>query len=657
MFGILILIAYLFLGVQLAGGAFYRRHRLVRLWLGLCAGLILMMWLPTLFAFFIGFTRTATLLGLPVAAGLAALSRRLARGRSVEKRWTDMPAWLLPALVIPLVLLGGYLQYTHTIREAGGALYVGQSTYGDLCLHLGIATSLRNAAYPPEYSILPGALLGYPFLADSLATSLLLFGTGLSQAFVITGTLMLALVYAGFVLLCWRVTRSAAATVVATLLMFINGGLGFIYALDGIGRDATAFREIFTGFYRTPTNQPELNLRWVNVICDMMIPQRTLLCGWMALIPALYLLVEAMEAGSAADFAVLGAWAGTLPMIHTHSFLGLGLLSAGAMAFCVLRAPAEDRLRTLGRFAIYGGVTVALAAPQLLTWAVPQTVKGGSMHILFNWVNNQGDGRLIDGYVWFWVKNVGLIWLMMVPAALFDDRDLRRRLSGGGESAVDTRALRRALGIGALCIHVVAEIVVFQPNVYDNNKLFYVAYMAMMPAMGLYLVNLFKRLEGVRGRYLLAAAFMLASLLSGGLSIGREVVSEYQLLGADEVRAARYVEDNLPADAVFLTGNQHNNAIAALTGRHIVCGTGSYLFFHGIDYSAQADDERRMLEDPAGSAGLFARYGVTHAYISSHERAAFAVDEVWFAQHAEKVFESGDVAVYALAGSGKTGLE
>jgi len=134
-------------------------------------------------------------------------------------------------------------------------------------------------------------------------------------------------------------------------------------------------------------------------------------------------------------------------------------------------------------------------------------------------------------------------------------------------------------------------------------------------------------------------------------------VSEYQLLGADEVRAARYVEDNLPADAVFLTGNQHNNAIAALTGRHIVCGTGSYLFFHGIDYSAQADDERRMLEDPAGSAGLFARYGVTHAYISSHERAAFAVDEVWFAQHAEKVFESGDVAVYALAGSGKTGLE
>ena len=61
-------------------------------------------------------------------------------------------------LVAPLVILSGYLQYTHTLRNVGGALHVGQSTYGDLCLHLGIATSLRNAPFPPTYSLLPGAL-------------------------------------------------------------------------------------------------------------------------------------------------------------------------------------------------------------------------------------------------------------------------------------------------------------------------------------------------------------------------------------------------------------------------------------------------------------------------------------------------------------------
>ena len=54
-------------------------------------------------------------------------------------------------------------------------------------------------------------------------------------------------------------------------------------------------REIFTGYYQTPTNMPDLNLRWVNVICDMMIPQRTLLGGWMALLPALYMLCRGIK--------------------------------------------------------------------------------------------------------------------------------------------------------------------------------------------------------------------------------------------------------------------------------------------------------------------------------------------------------------------------
>ena len=172
----------------------------------------------------------------------------------------------------------------------------------------------------------------------------------------------------------------------------------------------------------------------------------------------------------------------------------------------------------------------------------------------------------------------------------------------------------------------------------------------MIPAAGLYLAGVFERLRGVRGRWLLAAAFMLVSLLSGGLTIAREAVSEYRLFSADEARAAAFAEEHTPRDAVFLTGNQHNNAIAALAGRDIICGTGSYLYFHGIDYSRQAEDERRMLEAPGESAALFAQYGVSYAYISSYERRNFLVDEAWFDQNAEKVFGSGDVAIYRLAG-------
>lgn len=640
MTGLLVVLLYLLAGVCLADGVFYRRRGLVRLWLGLCAGLIMLMWLPALYAFFLRFTRTAQLCGLGTAWALAGGALWVSRGRKRERRFADMPLWLLAALVVPLTLLGGYLEYTHTIREIDGALWVGQSTYGDLCLHLGIATSLRNAAFPPDYSLLPGALLGYPFLADSMVTTPLLFGTDLALAYVATGTLMFFLAILGFVLLAWELTGSAPATAVATVLMFVNGGLGFIYPIDRMGRDPAAWNEIFTGFYKTPTNQPDLNLRWVNVICDMMIPQRTLLCGWMAVLPCLWLLTVALRERRWQTFLALGVWAGTLPMIHTHSFLALGLISAGAMIWSVWRAGEGRRLDALWKFLLYGGVAVLLAAPQLLTWSVPQTVRGGSLRFRFNWVNNMGDGRLIDNYVWFWVKNVGLTWLLMLPAALHDD--------GRGEDG--SNALRRALGLGALCVYIVAELIQFQPNEYDNNKLFYVAYMIMMPAMGLYLTDILRRLRGIRGRALIAAAFMLVCTLSGGLSIAREWVSAYCLFGEEEAAAARWIEENTPADAVFLTGNQHNNAVAALTGRDIVCGTGSYLYFHGIDYSRQQAAEQAMLETPADSAALFDEYGVGYAYISSHERNAFNVDEAWFETHCERVFEAGDVRVYRVEG-------
>ena len=652
--GVLLLIGFLLCGIALMDALLPSRQRLIRLWMGLSCGLVEMMWLPALFAFLLRFTLAAQLLGLLASALGAALAQFLAREKPRDRTWTDMPAWLVLSLVVPLAILSGYLQYTHTLRSAGGALYVGQSTYGDLCLHLGIATSLRNAAFPPTYSLLPGALLGYPFLGDSMVTSMLLCGGGLAASFALTGTLMMALVYLGFVLLCWELTRSRAATAVAFALMFLNGGLGFIYALKDIGHGAAAFKEIFTGFYKTPTNQPALNLRWVNVICDMMIPQRTLLAGWTALVPALWLLVAAARDRRTRLFTVLGVWAGAMPMIHTHSFLALGLISVGAVVYCTWRAyRAADGALSLSRerpgptflrFALYGAIALALALPQLLTWSVPQTVKGGALKLRFNWVNNQ-NGHLIDGYFWFWIKNVGLIWLLMIPAALCGR--LSPKLSGEQRTR---QALSRMLGLGALCVYVVAELVQFQPNEYDNNKLFYVAYMAMMPAMGWCLVLVWNRLKGVRGRALLAAAFLLASTLSGALTIGREVVSEYQLFSASEVAAAEFADRETAPEAVFLTGTQHKNPVAALAGRSIICGTPSYLYFHGIDYSEQYLAVARMLENPAGSAELFERYGVAYAYISSYERADFDVDEAWFAENGELVFSAGDVCIYRLGG-------
>ena len=160
-------------------------------------------------------------------------------------------------------------------------------------------------------------------------------------------------------------------------------------------------------------------------------------------------------------------------------------------------------------------------------------------------------------------------------------------------------------------------------------------------------MKLYSRLKGVRGRVMFACLFVLASTLSGGLSIAREVISDYQLFSAEEVLAAEYIEDNLPSDAVILTGDQHNNAVAALTGRDIVCGTGSYLYFHGIDYSLQRSDMAAMLANPAANLEAFGGYGIDYIYISNHEIYNYAADENWFADNCQLVFGNSSARIYA----------
>jgi len=643
-----ILAAFLGLGMLAAEGLFSDRPRSTRAYLGLTFGLMMMMWLPSIWAFRFGFTLAAQWWALGAAlvlSGALFLTGRPWRARG--PRVVGMPMHLM-LLIVPFLLFSFYLQYTHTLRPVDGAMHVGQSTYGDLCLHLGIATGLRGAAYPPEYTLLPGTMLGYPFLSDAIVSTMLLFGAPLEWSFIITGTLMMGLVYWGFLQLAWELTRNRRAVAIAFLLMFLNGGLGFLYTFDGAFRDNFArLKDALFGFYLTPTNMPELNLRWVNVIADLMIPQRTLLAGWTVCVPALMLLAQAVRRrvetcrmeplgpvrvvtesdGRLRDYAILGVWAGMMPMIHTHSFLALGLVSLGALAYLLVKS--DRRFMVARNFLLFGGIALALALPQLLTWTFPQTAGGGSLKFHWNWVNN--DGGLIDGWLWFWVKNVGLVFLLFVPAALSQE------------------ARGRALSAGALAVFLTAEMILFQPNPYDNNKLFYVAFILMLPLTAEYVSKVYEKLSGVRWRAFLLGAFVAVSTLSGVITLAREAVSDYELFSADQVAAAEYIEKTAPPDAVVLTGGQHNNPVAALTGRKLVCGTGTYLYFHGVSYQRQQQAARDMYEAPGENRPLFDMYLVDYVYLSSYERSDYAVDLAYFRENFPVCYENGDVSVYAVS--------
>lgn len=676
-------VAYLALFLLCGAGITFlllpRVRFVARIWLGLCLGLLMMMWLPALTAFLCRFTVSAHLFALlPLGAIMCAAwllrdKRAPLPFDAAEKRL----CLLLLAVSLPLTVLTAYLHCTHTLSPApNGTLHVGQSTYGDLPLHLAIVTSMRGAAFPADYSILPGTLLSYPFLTDTLSTSFMLMGFSLRAAILAPGILMSALVFCGYVILAERIAGKCKTAALAALFFFINGGLGFFYLMDMQGTvlgysghnelQAVAglgarIRAVLSGWYQTPANHAEFttyNLRWSNVIVDMMVPQRTTLGGWCMTIPCVYLLYDMLWPAMAArgvtitaapdgptavfhkralnfrSLTLAGIWAGALPMVNTHCFLALGLMCAGFMLYDLIVNRAQIS-RALCFWAVFGAPAVLLAAPQLFTWTFRQSLNNqGFLRLQFNWVNGE-NGMLLDNYFWFYLKNIGLPFALILLALL------------------EKNPKRRFLASGAFAIYIVAEFVVFTPNTYDNNKLFYIWYMLCAVIAADYALELLGRLRGLRARPVIAALCAFACFATGTLSIARECVSDYQMFSAAEVAAAKYVEAETPEDATFLTSTTHINFVSSLAGRKIVCGPDTWLYFHGLDTSVRQSDIRAFYADPAGSANIMEKYDVDYILVGGSERSMYAVNLPALSQTFECVYTSdnGQIMIFK---AGKT---
>ena len=650
MIATLYLLVYLVCGCACVHWLLPRLPVLNRLWLGLSLGLLLLMWLPALCAFALAFTWAAhgAALGLLAAATGGAYLLRDKRG---VRRWDEREDHLLQQLVlvvVPLTVLSAFLQYTHMARPAGyGAWHVGQSTYGDLPMHMSFVTGLKNAAFPADYPFYPGEQLSYPFLMDSLSTTFYLMGWSLQAALVVPGTLMMALCYMGVMCLARELTLGRKTVVLAALLFFLNGGLGFLYDFDqagGLQMDGTPtvwarVQAILTGYYKTPTNQPDPNnLRWSNVIADLMIPQRTLLGGWCMVLPCFYLLYVLFDPSKREKHAgvrgeiLLGVWGGALPLIHTHSFTALALCSLGMLVYDMLHD--AQRKQQFLRYLRYGSVAAVLSLPQLVLFTFAQAFQGeGSNTFLtfqFNWVNNPSGSGMRDLYLWFYVKNIGLPFIMLLLALCEKDKHTRRIFSG------------------ALAIILAAEFIRFQPNEYDNNKLFYLAWLLCCMIVADWCRKVWHKLKGLRSRNVLAALCAAVMFLSAGLTLWREVVSDYQAFSPGAVEAGEWVKENTPEHSMFLSGTQHLNPVTSIAGRSVVCGPDLWLYYHGFNTTERKMDIQRFFTSPEENADILLKYDVDYLYVSSYERSNYSIDQHALESMFEVVFTNHEATIYKV---------
>lgn len=683
MLGVLLLLIFVALGLAIANRVFADQSWYIRIWSGSVIGLIGLMWCPIPFAFVLGFNIISHLLALVLMGGFYLLIRRFYKQEGPLEFQPDGNELTLALVTIPLFLLTAYLLFTHVLFPGSdGGWYGGESTYGDLQFHCAIITNIAQGYFPPDYSLFAGQRLDYPFFGDSLSSSLCVFGTSLRWAILIPSFVMILMLIAGFFILAYEILRQKHAAAFASVLFFLNGGFGFIYFLDGLKKDPSNFWRVFTEWYHTPTNYNEHFIRWSNTICDMIIPQRTFMVGWMVLILAFWLLYRAVTRNDKKYFAYAGVVTGLLPMIHTHSFISVCITAAmWSITFFFTRNPVTGKdyvskimqwsyllllavllilpqyiysiialivLMTIGALiyyiysdsdkpALWNYVknwlyfivpVLVLAIPQLLFWTVSsQTTSGHFLNSQLGWTANEG-----DNWIWFWTKNIGIVFVLLIPTIF----------------AVKRRLL--AVYSGAIVLFIIANLILFQPNDYDNNKIFYVWYMFSAFLVSAYVFSIYQRMKGINARWLLMAILIFFATFSAALTIGREANSAgIQNYDKNTVAAANYVIKHTPKDALFISGDEHLNPIATFTGRKLYCGTGLFLFFHGVNYQQRAAEITTMYKYPDQFGALAKHARVDYVYYSSYEQNQYKVAPAYFIQNYPTLFHQGDIYIFAVS--------
>ncbi len=704
--GISFFLSFQILGIILSLYLFQKEKLCLTLLFGSVMGSFAFHWLPTLYAFVCNFTLRAhifaflTFAAIVWAVSAAGKNRTLLNGRKIKpdikKVFSENPALYI---LLPLFLYVCIVLMRCTISNIDGTLHSGQSTYGDMNMHLGFITSIANQKkFPPEYSILPGTKLSYPFLSDSISSSLYIWGTSLRTAYLVPMFFALLQVFFGVYTLAKKIIQSYGGSFrgksfLAVVLFFFNGGLGFVYFLNkGIFNEN--FTRIFAAFYETPTNYVQSNIQWHNIICDMLIPQRATLFGWAMLFPIMILLLRGIQEKSTFHFVIAGIMAGGLPLIHTHSFLALGVLCAGfvilnlmnnstkyqnfrfsiwlriilvtaALAILTVistmqmsETPVEaDTLLVIGvsiaavlvvgmsaacyfafdknilkRWGLFLGTVLLLALPILFTFTFTQASGDNFVRGFFNW--NNSNPETMDNYLLFYIKNMGIMFVLPILVLL-----------AGSKKQIQTM-------MPAIFLWLISEFVLFQPNPYDNNKLMLVSYFFFCVASADFVWDTVPKLfqKGIRiVRPILVTLVVIIGTLAAALTMGREAVADYELYGADYVRLCKWVEKNTEPSDIFLTANNHNNAIASLTGRNIVCGSGSFLYFHGLDYAQQENDVRQMYEISETRDDLLEQYNVSYIVIGSCETNTYAINDLAsMMEEYEVVYNKDGILVLAV---------
>jgi hypothetical protein len=543
-----------------------------------------------------------------------------------------------------LVLFWFFFERTYWVMRDG--IYTGGSqNLGDLPFHLGAIFSFTETNnFPPVNPSWAGAKFAYPFIADLLTAGFMKLGADVQNAmFVqnITWAFSLLVVLERFIL---RLTGDRLAGRLAPVLLFLSGGLGFLWFFNDYSESGKALFDVLWHLPKDYTISDQF--RWGNSMVVLFMTQRSLLLGMPLTIIVLgYLWRTFGNPESDLDEStvsirqlskpvLIGIIAGMLPLIHLHSLAVLFVVTA---CLFVIR-PAKWR-----EWVAFGiGVSI-VAVPELI-WSVTgtasETAKFFEWH--FGWDNKK------DNILWFWVKNTG-VFIPLIALGIYlywrrPNATVTKKKGGEVDAPRDPKLLL-LFYIPFVALFVISNIAKLAPWEWDNIKILIYWFIGSVPFVAIVISRAW---QGGKAWRLAAVTATALLILSGSLDVWRTISGQISMrvFDTDAINMAQQIKGKTAQRALILNAPTYNSPVV-LSGRQSLMRYSGHLSSHGIDYIPRENDVKRIYEGSDVSDSLLKKYNIEYVLISPEERNTLKANEAYFGKYPIAA-EAGQVRLYKV---------
>jgi len=534
-----------------------------------------------------------------------------------------------------LILWGGFFTiiWNKQLVVAPDGIFAGsRTTWGDAAAHLSYMSAFAyRSSFPTTHPLFINHPFSYAFAADFLGGLLVRSGLSLVTSYNLLGLILsFALIYLLFIFFTnWWQDHWVA--LLASSIFLLSGGLGFWYLLEDILLDGLI--PTLAHLPREYTFLVTKNIHWINIITSQIIPQRSFLLGFPIGLLIIILTHKALTTHSRYSRWLLlaaGFLLGLMPLIHPHSLIALAVIIIWWLGKDLLTKPS------LWLSWLWFIIPALFLGSFTFTQVISPAVNHSFFRFQPGWLALKNTAGLAYGqsflnFLWFWLKNWGVLPLIAVFGLKFTPRSTRQLIPP------------------FILLWLAANLWLFQPWEWDNTKILTWVYLLVSGLAAATIISLWRHpFPGTKVVALILVLAVTASGLLDSLKLLQVSPQEFPFLGQEEIKLAALVRQTTDPNAIFLTSDQHNHWIPVLTGRQILMGFRGWLWSYGIDYSQREKDVTAMFQGGQTAKDLLTRYHVDYVVIGPSESVAFKANQPWFASQYSLIFTTPHYQVYRL---------